>query len=109
MPGFRFAYAVRGLTHLACSAMAWPMYDLRPVGYVTGLLLTALGVAMLFPLATDLLLDTGNEWAFFETAAITAMVPSKFRVSARYLVAPRSMAVCPSCPHACMMPSFWDL
>ena len=74
MPGFRFAYAVRGLTHLACSAMAWPMYDLRPVEYVTGLLLTALGVAMLFPLATDLLLDTGNEWAFFETAAITAMV-----------------------------------
>jgi trk system potassium uptake protein TrkH len=50
------------------------MYDLRPVGYVTGLLLTALGVSMLVPFFTDLALDTGNAWAFFEAATITGLV-----------------------------------
>ncbi len=50
------------------------MYDLRPVGYVTGLLLTALGVSMLFPFLADLLAGTGNAWAFFESAVITGLV-----------------------------------
>ncbi len=50
------------------------MYDLRPVGYVTGLLLTALGASMLVPFFTDLALDTGNAWAFFEAATITGLV-----------------------------------
>jgi len=50
------------------------MYDVRPVGYVTGLLLTALGASMLVPFVTDLVLDTGNAWAFFESAVVTALV-----------------------------------
>ncbi|MFT7190494.1 MAG: trk system potassium uptake protein TrkH, partial [Dinoroseobacter sp.] len=50
------------------------MYDLRPVGYVTGLLLTALGASMLVPFFTDLALSTGNAWAFFEAATITGLV-----------------------------------
>ena len=32
--------------------------------------------------------------------------PSKLRVSARYFAAPSSMVVWPSCPQACMRPSF---
>src|SRR5262245_44278069 len=33
-------------------------------------------------------------------------VPSKFRLRARCCAAPSSIAVCPSCPHACMTPSW---
>ena len=35
---------------------------------------------------------------------ITTAVPSKLRVSARYWAAPSSIAVCPSCPQACILP-----
>ncbi len=34
----------------------------------------------------------------------TTTVPSKLRVSARYLAAPSSMAVWPSWPQACILP-----
>ncbi len=39
---------------------------------------------------------------------ITTTVPSKLRVSARYFAAPSSIAVCPSCPQACIFPSTLD-
>lgn len=50
------------------------MFDLRPVGYVIGLLVTALGLAMLGPMAVDLIEGRGHWTAFAESAVITALV-----------------------------------
>ena len=47
------------------------MIDLRPVGYVIGILVALLGAAMLFPLLVDLAEGRGHWPAFFESAAIT--------------------------------------
>lgn len=47
------------------------MLDLRPVGYVIGLLTATLGVLMLFPLALDLAAGNDNWAAFAESAAVT--------------------------------------
>ena len=49
------------------------MVDLRPIGYVIGLLLVALGAMMLVPLAVDFL-DANPNWRAFASAAlITAL------------------------------------
>ena len=45
--------------------------DLRPVGYILGLLLAAFGATMLFPMALDLAAGDRHWAAFFETAVIT--------------------------------------
>ena len=50
------------------------MFDLRPVGYVTGLLVAFLGVAMLFPMCVDLYYDNGHAAVFFESAILTASI-----------------------------------
>lgn len=47
------------------------MLDLRPVGYVIGLLVTAMGVAMLGPLLFDLVEDDPEWKTFLQSAAIT--------------------------------------
>ena len=47
------------------------MLDLRPVGYVIGLLTTGLGGAMLVPMAVDGLAGHANGLAFLECAVIT--------------------------------------
>ncbi|MGN0932270.1 TrkH family potassium uptake protein [Falsigemmobacter intermedius] len=47
------------------------MLDLRPVGYVIGLLTATLGALMLLPLAVDLLAGSANWRAFAGAAAIT--------------------------------------
>lgn len=47
------------------------MIDLRPVGYVIGLLVASLGLTMLVPLAVDLLAGNGHWFVFFESAVIT--------------------------------------
>lgn len=47
------------------------MIDLRPVGYVIGLLVASLGLTMLVPLAIDLLAGNGHWFVFFESAVIT--------------------------------------
>lgn len=47
------------------------MIDLRPVGYVIGLLVAAMGVAMLFPMALDWASGDAHWKSFFESAAIT--------------------------------------
>ena len=47
------------------------MFDLRPVGYVIGLLVACLGVTMLAPLAADLMAGNGHWPAFLESAIIT--------------------------------------
>ncbi|SLN41336.1 Trk system potassium uptake protein TrkG [Pseudoruegeria aquimaris] len=50
------------------------MFDIRPVGYVIGMLVAALGVVMLLPMAIDLL-DGNDHWTiFFESALITCSV-----------------------------------
>ncbi|PUB13573.1 TrkH family potassium uptake protein [Yoonia sediminilitoris] len=49
------------------------MLDLRPVGYVIGLLVAALGLTMLAPLGADLLAGNGHWFVFFESAVITVL------------------------------------
>ena len=49
------------------------MLDLRPVGYVIGLLVATLGLTMLAPLAADLLAQNGH-WPVFLEAAILTML-----------------------------------
>ena len=46
------------------------MIDLRPVAYVIGLLITALGIFMLFPLALDLSTGSPNWRSFFRSSVI---------------------------------------
>jgi len=49
------------------------MIDLRPVGYVIGLLVATLGATMLFPMALDLAGGNRNWMAMFEAAVITGV------------------------------------
>lgn len=46
------------------------MLDLRPVGYVIGLIIAALGLTMIVPLLTDLLRGDANAGAFAEASLI---------------------------------------
>ncbi len=50
------------------------MFDLRPVGYVIGLLVAALGATMLFPLLVDFANDSDHWQIFFEAAVITTSI-----------------------------------
>lgn len=50
------------------------MIDLRPVAYVIGLLLTAMGGFMLFPMALDYAAGDSNWQAFFRSAVICVVV-----------------------------------
>ncbi|UWR24200.1 TrkH family potassium uptake protein [Sulfitobacter sp. S190] len=49
------------------------MLDVRPVGYVIGLLVAVLGLAMLVPLLVDVAEGRGHWPVFFESAAITIL------------------------------------
>ncbi len=49
------------------------MLDLRPVGYVIGLLVTVLGAAMLLPLLVDLSQGLGHWPVFLESSALTML------------------------------------
>ncbi len=49
------------------------MLDLRPVGYVIGLLVASLGLTMIGPLVADLIADNGHWFVFFESAVITVL------------------------------------
>ena len=49
------------------------MLDFRPIGYVIGLLVAALGVTMLAPLAADLIEGNGHWPVFMESAIITIL------------------------------------
>lgn len=52
------------------------MVDLRPVGYVIGLLILALGVSMVLPLAMDVYDDNGQWDVFASSAFLTCFVGS---------------------------------
>ena len=50
------------------------MIDLRPVGYVIGLLVAFLGASMLVPMALDLAVGNGHAGVFLETAIVTVLI-----------------------------------
>ncbi|WP_342078716.1 TrkH family potassium uptake protein [Yoonia sp. SS1-5] len=50
------------------------MLDLRPVGYVIGLLVAALGITMFAPMVADLMAENGHWFVFFESAVITILI-----------------------------------
>lgn len=50
------------------------MIDVRPVGYVIGMLVTALGVTMLLPLLADLIEGRGHYWTFAVSALVTFLI-----------------------------------
>lgn len=50
------------------------MFDVRPVGYVLGLLVLTLGLTMVIPLGADVWQGNGHWGAFAESAAITVVV-----------------------------------
>ncbi|MCY4179355.1 MAG: potassium transporter TrkH, partial [Litoreibacter sp.] len=49
------------------------MFDLRPVGYVIGLLVACLGVSMLVPMAVDIAADNGHWPVFAQSALLTTV------------------------------------
>ncbi len=49
------------------------MIDLRPVGYVIGLLIAAMGAMMLLPMAIDWVAEDSNAFAFAESAVLTGV------------------------------------
>ena len=49
------------------------MLDLRPVGYVIGLLVASLGFTMLGPLAVDIYAGNGHWFVFLESAIVTIL------------------------------------
>ena len=57
------------------------MLDLRPVGYVIGLLVAALGITMLGPMAVDLLEGNDHWFVFFESAVITILTGSLMAIA----------------------------
>ncbi|CAN0584611.1 unnamed protein product, partial [Ectocarpus sp. 12 AP-2014] len=57
------------------------MLDPRPVAYVIGLLVTALGAAMLVPLFADLVVGNGHWPAFFESSVITMLAGGTIALS----------------------------
>ncbi len=50
------------------------MFDLRPVGYVIGLLVAMLGLTMLVPMALDMVEGRGHWPAFLQSAVLTILI-----------------------------------
>ena len=62
------------------------MIDVRPVIYVIGLLVAALGVAMAVPMALDIWAGNGHWSVFAESAGITVLIGAFMAVSTRNAV-----------------------
>ena len=62
------------------------MLDLRPVGYVIGLLVAVLGASMLIPMAVDLMAGNGHWPAFAESALLTMIVGGLLALACRNAV-----------------------
>jgi trk system potassium uptake protein TrkH len=62
------------------------MVDLRPVGYVVGLMVMTLGLAMLLPMAVDLAEGSGHWTVFAESALLTMLVGGLVSLSCRNAV-----------------------
>lgn len=50
------------------------MVDLRPVGYVIGLLIAALGASMLIPMGVDLLVQNGHWMSFLQASVVSTLL-----------------------------------
>jgi len=59
------------------------MFDLRPVGYVCGLLVALLGLTMLLPLAVDIVEGRGQWAVFTESAIITFLTGTLVALACR--------------------------
>jgi len=57
------------------------MFDLRPVGYVIGLLVAVLGGTMLIPMGVDLAYGSADWAVFLESAVITIMVGGSMAIA----------------------------
>ncbi len=57
------------------------MPDMRPVGYVIGLLVAALGVTMLLPMVVDMVYGNGHAPVFLESAVITSLTGALIAVA----------------------------
>lgn len=57
------------------------MFDLRPVGYVIGLLVAALGVTMFAPLLADVAAGNGRWPVFLESAVLTILIGGMISLS----------------------------
>ncbi|MDW4550429.1 TrkH family potassium uptake protein [Defluviimonas sp. D31] len=68
------------------------MVDLRPVGYVLGLIVTALGATMVVPFLTDFYLGNGNAHAF-SAAALACLICGGLTALACQNHASRSLSV----------------
>ncbi len=68
-------YAARsiGLTAPPHAAKPAHMLDVRPVGYVIGLLIAALGATMLVPMVLDFALSDGNWNGFLQAALVSVL------------------------------------
>ncbi|MFD0982492.1 TrkH family potassium uptake protein [Tropicimonas aquimaris] len=62
------------------------MLDIRPVGYVIGLLVATLGVTMLLPLGLDLVAGNGHWPAFAESAILTILTGGLVALACRNAV-----------------------
>ena len=58
----------------ALRANAAPMIDLRPVGYVIGLMVVMLGLTMLAPMGVDMLDGQGHWPVFAQSAMVTTLI-----------------------------------
>ena len=63
-----------GIDTAHCPRHQRHMVDLRPVGYVIGLLVASLGVTMLAPLLADLVAGNGHWPVFLQAAIITVLI-----------------------------------
>ena len=59
------------------------MLDLRPVGYVVGLMVMALGLAMILPMLVDIFEGRGHWEVFAESAILTTLVGALVAISCR--------------------------
>lgn len=64
---------MRPLTGRESAAKPSRMFDVRPVGYVIGLLVSVLGAAMLLPMMADWMVGDPHWMVFLETAIITSL------------------------------------
>lgn len=63
-----------GLTQADGASNALTMFDLRPVGYVIGLMVAMLGLTMFVPMFVDLAEGRGHWPAFFQSGVLSVLV-----------------------------------
>lgn len=59
------------------------MFDLRPIGYIVGLMIASLGALMLIPAAVDALNDQSEAWAFVTSAGVAFLSGSMLALATR--------------------------